>query len=173
MRMNYDTIASEAEDVLRDVYGDLSNIEPPINLVEIAEKYGLQVYRTRFDKHPAVSGAYDRQKKSIYVSEDDSQARRNFTIAHELGHFFLHQDRSNEVFLRTDAFNLHQDKPPEEKEADVFASVILMPAGLVYKYWQLENNPEELAIIFGVSESAMRWRLHNLKLINNYEPSLV
>ena len=168
MSIDYNTITSKAEDVLRDVYGDVLDITPPVNLVKIAHQYGLKVYKVRFDGHPNVSGAYNKQKRAIYISDDEGQARKNFTVAHELGHFFLHKNKNSEVFFRTDALNLDQEKPQDEKEADFFASILLMPEALVRRYWQLVETPEELANIFRVSESAMRWRLHNLKLINNY-----
>ena len=36
-----------------------------------------------------VSGFFDSKTNTIYVNVDNSIARRTYTVAHELGHYFL------------------------------------------------------------------------------------
>ena len=56
-----------------------------------------------------ISGALRREGNGwkIYVNRQDSPQRKRFTIAHELGHYFLHADEGEEfvdgsVFTRSD-----------------------------------------------------------------------
>ena len=44
-----------------------------------------------------VSGAYEREHKMIYIAEDEPTNRKAFTIAHEIGHYFLHEVKQHEV----------------------------------------------------------------------------
>lgn len=161
-------IETLAEDVLREVYGDLANIDLPIDPSRVAEKYGLNVFSSTFTD-PAISGIYDKNKRDLHVAGDEYLPRQLFTMGHELGHFFLHEDKEEEVFYRRDALVL-EGKPVEETEADWFASTLLMPAALIRAFWDITKNVERLAENFGVSESAMRWRLHNLGIMNNATP---
>ena len=54
---------------------------------------------------------------------------RRFAIAHELGHWFLHEDQS-QLFLCTAANMRDYKKSPMEAEANHFASEFLIPAVL-------------------------------------------
>jgi hypothetical protein len=58
-----------------------------------------------------------------------SEGRVRFSVAHELGHFYLHRDR----LLRGEAHNSQADfrsRNPLEQEADEFAARLLMPQTL-------------------------------------------
>lgn len=158
------TIETRSEDVIREVYGDFSNIQLPINPAKIANRYGLTVFTSTFTD-PSISGIYDKDKKEIHIARDEYLPRQLFTMAHELGHYFLHKQKQ-EVFYRQAALVLG-GKAKVETEADWFASSLLMPRELLTQYWDITKNVEKLAELFGVSESAMRWRLHNMGLKKN------
>lgn len=66
---------------------------------------------------------------AIVVNNFDriSIERRIFTVAHELGHLHLHRDS----YLPSDS----DERPLEEREADLFASHFLMPEALFKKEW--------------------------------------
>lgn len=114
----------------------------------------------------------------IFINANKPQVRQNFTIGHELGHYFLHQDTLKEedgiidgesaldggsrVLFRLD------DASTEtlEREANNFAASLLMPADLVIKGWQDVGDIENLARIFKVSVIAMSIRLSQLGLVN-------
>ena len=103
--------------------------------------------------------------------------RQRFTIAHELGHWFLHPgrpytvDSTIRVNRRDDLSSLATDR--EEIEANAFAASILMPEDLVQAAAQIVGSIGartakeaivRLANRFEVSEDAMSFRLHNLGL---------
>lgn len=81
-----------------------------------------------------IAGLLDRQAKKIAISQRFSPATQRFTAAHEIGHWLLHPGSV-----------MHRDRPldglefirvrraPEEREADRFAALFLMPAKLVKK----------------------------------------
>lgn len=128
----------------------------------------------------------------IFVNKDiDNIGRKHFTIAHELGHYFLsHNLHSNLGFCtNNDIAEEEYQKNPIEREANYFASCLLMPEEKVKKAFLsiLENRSrqriknfllvkndytfgiwilirDELTKRYGVSETALRFRLKQFKL---------
>lgn len=81
--------------------------------------------------------AYDgRIKKSsdcnfiIEVSENQSDVRKNFTVAHELGHLFLHMgyNSNEELWDKQEKEYKREGYSEEEYEANEFAACLLMPS---------------------------------------------
>ncbi|HCW05099.1 MAG TPA: Zn peptidase [Clostridium sp.] len=97
-------------------------------------------------------------KKIRYPFKYSKDRRLNFTIFHELGHIFLdHLTIPRE--LKTEG-----DLDIEELEANLFASLILMPEEIIYtcNYPSLEITAEYL----NVSSRALWYRLNNLKRLD-------
>mgnify|MGYP001290658922 CR=1 FL=1 len=87
--------------------------------------------------------------------------RRNFTLAHEIGHFIGHRLERNRFECTFDNLNNFEIED-FEKEANDFASNLLMPADVLRKF---DNEREfghaaisELSSMFGVSRSAAAYR---------------
>ena len=126
----------------------------------------------------AVSGAtlYKDGKFSILVNADKHENRQHFTLAHELGHYFLHQD-----LLQQEGGFIDEEKQLDghailyrlddarrdiiEIEANHFAASLIMPRELVKDVWQTIGTVEECARIFRVSTIAMSIRLTELRLV--------
>ncbi|MBP9750951.1 MAG: ImmA/IrrE family metallo-endopeptidase [Candidatus Peribacteraceae bacterium] len=157
-------IEAKAEDVLSTLIKEDGDISFPVPLAKIAENYGLTIKVVDFPKG-SISGAYDRSIGTIYVSSSEPAQRQAFTIAHELGHALLHKDKGAEILYRTDLHDLDSPLPAEEQEANWFAASLLMPKDHVRRYFNVLDNPDLLATVFGVSPSAMRFRLKNLGLL--------
>lgn len=125
-----------------------------------------------------ISGAtiYQDDKFFILINNTKPETRQNFTLGHELGHFFLHTDTLKaEGFVDTENFLdnpniLYRVDPSSrsifEREANHFAASLLMPAELVQKAWHANPNIEEAAAIFRVSTIAMSIRLTELELVS-------
>src|SRR5579871_3549866 len=64
---------------------------PPVIIHELAENYGLTVFKATFED-AEIAGYIDFDKKWIVVNKEDSLMRQNFSIAHELGHWIMHPD---------------------------------------------------------------------------------
>jgi Zn-dependent peptidase ImmA (M78 family) len=106
----------------------------PIDLNAIATSLGLKIItRERLDGSTPTgsetSGAIYRKRKEILIAAGDKHTRQQFTKAHELGHYLLHDQLENfrEVLASSDRGN----KPTIEQDADFFAAELLMPVQLV------------------------------------------
>lgn len=95
----------------------------------------------------------------IFISLFQSEERKRFTIAHELGHLFLHMGYKIDDKLWNETENLTYYRSGSsvlEYEANEFAAALLMPKD-VYKKVMNENldgnivNTSKIAEFFGVS----------------------
>ena len=132
---------------------------PPVNPTAIAEDLGLKVFSSRFDeKNKGVSGFYDFHENAIFVNQDEAMTRQIFTVAHELGHYLMHQEyvksQDYKVLFRTPDF--YND--PYESEADAFAAHLLVPESMLRKYYDIATI-SELSRLFGVSELVINKRV--------------
>ncbi len=140
---------------------------PFVNAFDIAANEGIAIEHRKFQpKDRTVAGFYFEKNKTIYLNVDESSVRQLFTVAHELGHYFLgHKPDEYGIYRRQPV--LDSEKPLTEKEADCFAANLLMPAVMIKaefaRYPFLRTmGPSLLASKFGVSNSAMFNRLKNL-----------
>lgn len=144
--------------------------QPPVRIERIAKELGLELRSGDLDD---VSGVLVRQGNSAIIATNSTQSvqRQRFTIAHELGHFLLHEgitnhvDRSYRVNFRSAESS--QATNVEEIEANYFAASILMPKPMLDERSAeeaLDNDTmvADLAREFRVSRLAMSLRLANL-----------
>ena len=91
-----------------------------------------------------------------------SPLRDNFTIAHELGHLFLHKTEESKEFHRSG------EPKTEEVEANIFAAEFLMPEDeFKNKAKEFNNSERMLASYFGVSPAAALVRMAVLNIDKN------
>lgn len=94
----------------------------------------------------------------IVINSRHRRERQAFTIAHELGHWTMHRCmRRNFVCGRWPRNDL-------DVEANIFAAELLMPASVVRRLAPVMAFTR-LAEVFGVSLTAMHWRLEELQLV--------
>ncbi|GAB4346537.1 MAG: hypothetical protein Kow006_05160 [Gammaproteobacteria bacterium] len=74
-----------------------------------------------------VAGILDNSNRRVLVSERFSPEICNFTMAHELGHVFLHQESGLHRDRALDGSLTGQRREKREFEADVFAAYFLLP----------------------------------------------
>lgn len=142
---------------------------PFIDVYKIAEDKGIRII-------PILPQAGEREfsgflnsngeKPIIYVNANEPVTRQTWTIAHELGHYFLGH--------KPDNWGINwRDQSPEEKNeyeqaADYFAACLLIPkamlSSMMAKYKLKKEDYALLAELFGVSPTAMRNRLDFLRL---------
>lgn len=157
-------IEGKAHDVLVTACGNVQ-IKPPVDLSKIIALFNMKIKQGNFGRSD-ISGAYDKKNRTIYVAQSDPYSRKAFTIAHEIGHYVLHEDKEMETFFRVDALKFGGKKPDMEQEADWFAASLLMPKKIVERFWVVTYDVERMARLFSVSYSAMDYRLKNLDLID-------
>lgn len=156
----------------------------PVNLLKIAKNCGINVYDTDFEKlgNKNVSGAirYIDNEFSILLNKNEPEERKRFTLAHELGHFFLDNEilKSSKIHIDTlyragddSAYVISKNeeqsqlKLTPENEIDYFAASLLMNRMMLSKVFEIEQSTEKLSKIFNVSYSAITVRLDKLGLI--------
>jgi len=146
---------------------------PPITVERIAKELLIRVRFEPFEG--SLSGCIVRQGDHVTVGINSAhhRNRQRFTLAHEIGHFFLH--KGEEVIVdRTFRVNLRNSEAakaesPEEIEANYFAAELLMPTRLLLgdlegKEIDIENDAHirELSSRYEVSPQALSYRLTNL-----------
>lgn len=147
-------------DILRKYH-----IQAPIPVVAIAKEWGIKVYKTE-DFDDRISGLIKRDERyggksgyAIYTNARHPITRRRFTIAHEIGHFYLHRELIGDG-ITDDGLYRSRLRGRFESEANRFAANLLMPKKLVWEFVnQGIDTVEELAEKFEVSKSAMSIRL--------------
>lgn len=138
----------------------------PVDPVKIARRLGLNVFRSRMEA--GVSGALSKSRNEpgvIYLNADHHTHRQRFTCAHELGHYVkrtAEDTTSFEYIDRRDDLS-STGTHPDEVFANQFAAALLMPADRVRRL-RAQHSPRALAKHFGVSPTAMEYRLANLGL---------
>ena len=97
----------------------------------------------------------------IAVNSLHHPRRQKFTLAHELGHYFLHRHNHNKFMDKT-LFRNGQTSSLEI-EANAFASELLMPEDALKQYVNnVSKKVEDIAEYFGVSAVAVRYRAQKL-----------
>lgn len=149
---------------------DPPRLRLPVDPIAIARQLGIEVY-TDYELPPEVSGMLRKragyEDPEILLNARDSRNRQRFTCAHELGHYTQRvksgEDEAWEYVDRRDPLSA-QGQAPEEVYANQFAAELLMPRDAVDSR-AADSNAAVLALDFGVSGDAMRFRLENLGLV--------
>ena len=108
---------------------------PPVSLNKICEENNIEVKKEFYSQD--ISGKIiipPTQEKNaiICINVLHSIERQRFTIAHELGHWFLHRNDIGDGLVEDGEYRSGLSKT-KERDADRFAADILMPAKLVNK----------------------------------------
>ena len=137
---------------------------------KVLEEAGLHVFMDNLESN--LAGLYvfvPGFGYCILVNRAHPKERRNWTIAHEYGHFLADRDRPGVDYLKP-----MQRKPEGERFADSFAAAFLMPEAGVQRrfYEEVERTGDfkvgdlcRMADYFGVSLMAMALRLESLGVI--------
>lgn len=133
---------------------------PPLILEELCAAVGVDLFCRPFDYVAGVLIA-DDVFPAIIVNARDTRVRQRFTVAHELGHYFLRHPGTT--------FAEPSGPSRQEREAERFAACLLMPEQWVREAWRAyaanaENRVDILTELFEVSKAAMAVRLKELKL---------
>lgn len=157
--------------LLKRYYDHFQADELPIPVDSIAiDLLGLAVEE---DDSLEVSGMLVPGEQQIWLNGREarqSAGRRRFTIAHEVGHWICHFEQGSvePQYCRSEDIGIGAGRT-REREANVFASQLLMPDALVRREAAaLRLNIHALARRFEVSPPAMKVRLSQLALLPSY-----
>ena len=136
----------------------------PVDILKITRAAGIRVVKNSSvgDLMPGEHGkSYFNGHCWIIIYDDRNPvALSRFTIAHELGHFFLGHDMTHTRYENVQKFG---SKPVAEEQADTFALRLLAPA-CVIKELDL-HTPEEIAKYCGIPLSWADKRATRMKTV--------
>ena len=167
---DYSRSKSAAEEVLRENF----ITKPPIPVTELVKNYGYGVAEMELPSD--VAGFVNLEKKVIFVNVSDSENRKAFTIAHELGHIKLHAEELQKnpdigILYRHPLGRKNSDE--KEQEANCFAASLLVPRSMFdqiserYKdVLTKENKIDFMSQIFGVSPEVIGYRMRDFSFEN-------
>ena len=126
-----------------------------LNKILAGEKLNL-FYNTNPDSTP--SAYIDPRNRAIYLRRSDQRHRQRFSIAHELGHWFLHDHNKTHDRKETSG-------TPEENEANAFAIELLAPVEEVKVLLSNYVDTSDIARYFDISFQAAYYRCLNIQNI--------
>lgn len=165
--MNIDTARQKAKELFKEFVTKF----PPVNVERIARSKGIKVEYAPFDDGLSGMAMIKDGQAAIGINSLHHPNRQRFTLAHELGHIFLHK-KQLEKAVHIDKGSLRRDRvsaegtDPLEVQANAFAAELLMPEALLSaaldQKLDLEDEQvlEALANKFRVSLIALQYRLH-------------
>lgn len=183
--MNDASERAEIERRATEVLHQAGAYDVPVDLAKVAQHLDVSVhYDPLEDKVSGVLVIKGGERHALINGTHHSN-RQRFSLGHEFGHLVLHDAEGDRLFIdtnmrvyqrvgaSTDSAYSQADsstKPHEEREANQFASSLLMPDDLVRRESQNLDLSDEydvayLARRFGVSDQAMSIRLQQLGLI--------
>jgi hypothetical protein len=139
----------------------------PVKLGALASDLGLEVFKSVLK--PGISGLIEPSDTAssgyrIKLNRYEKTERQRFTLAHEIAHFLLHrQDIGGGVV--DDVMFRSALSSRKEVEANKLASQLIMPDETVsaqrkhFRHLSQEEQVEQLASMFRVSQQAMRIKL--------------
>lgn len=155
---------------------------PIFNILQVCELLNIVTLFFDFKKDitDTISGIYFEYKNIplILINDHHNEARKRFSIAHEVCHFLIDSAFLSKSPERTEIFNPFEEKfnrNYREIRANAFAAAFLMPEEGLKSFVKntLEKNSKSVTIHdiihiahnYGVSFEAATYRLRNLDLI--------
>ncbi len=118
------------EDYAREILIDLGITSFPINPSVVTKEFDIEVAETDADSYDGFLLRSNSGTKIFINKNIPSIGRKNFTLAHEIGHYCIPAHRGNYKCI-TRYLNPFTNNPQVEIEANKFASELLLPENLL------------------------------------------
>lgn len=169
--------AAEAEELLEALGFDALPIIPNQVAASVDCTGFRLIFETKeFDSGGILGTAKGSNKGAIvYVNANISDLGRfNFTAAHELGHVCMHimQQKKNSFECGSKEIYSQYDDPIE-KEANGFASGLLMPKRLIYNHFDGEINWQNISYLSDLCESSLEATYRRLSNLENLPTAFI
>ena len=151
---------------------DLQFLHGTSDVTKLVSASGLDVRLYDFGRGDKPLGAIVSKdmpgfkRETILINERRPMRGRSFTLAHEFGHWVLHNDSKDRVLHRLDyGYGSGHHYPDDrtrimELEADYFAGALLMPADVIIpakQFFTIGQIAERLGVSSAKVESRLRW----------------
>jgi Zn-dependent peptidase ImmA (M78 family) len=167
LRVRYSRIQREVEALLSKYHVDW----PPVDIARLAESEGAAISYERLEDDLSGFFVPGRTRFVIGVNKWHPDTRQRFTIAHELGHYLLHDfdDVHVDHLFKFRSSISAKAIDIEEIEANTFAAWILIPERMLSQDikdsgidLQDDRRIQELATRYAASQQSMSFRILNL-----------
>ncbi|CAK1941526.1 HTH-type transcriptional regulator / antitoxin HigA [Vibrio crassostreae] len=139
----------------------------PLDLSSLCHVLGIGIQFVPLENNISGRLHHDGNRWIINVNSLHHQRRQRFTIAHELGHYFLH--RNSQEKYEDATFHRGKQYSLKELEADNFAGALLMPKAEFKDFVRSYSNKiDDIAEHFGTSSVAIKKRADVIRS-NSYE----
>jgi Zn-dependent peptidase ImmA (M78 family) len=162
------TMAARFLGVLRDAGSAEDFRDDPAGTVE--RLFDIDVVAERFPRGFDGLALRSSRVRVVILNTSNAWSRQRFTLAHVIGHIVAGDGSGTGVCVDEDIMATGQ--PVEEKRANAFAACLLMPGAELREAVASPPHVDEavfgrLVGRFGVSPSALAWRLKNLDLVDD------
>jgi Zn-dependent peptidase ImmA (M78 family) len=157
----------------------IHKLKTPVDVNFLVQQEGIMIMKKSLEDSVSGMLVIKDDQSIIVVNISHHSNRQRFTIAHELGHYFLHKSSAN-VFFDESLLFFRDEKSTQgtkfqEVEANIFAAELLMPEQVMRE--RISQKPldalddfeqsalGQLATEFQVSCQALTIRLMRLGLI--------
>ena len=136
------------------------DLTPLSKLCKIAHDHGIAIDLWSFGEYLSACLWKSSTGWRIVLNVDESQARRTFSLAHELGHFFIHRHHGDVQFWCPCRVDRRM-----EREANIFAEHLLMPSRMMMPLARSGMDAREIAAKLELSEQAVQIRLDGIRVV--------
>ena len=136
----------------------------PIDPVVVSRRLGLEMFTAQLGNDVSGMLVGDASGARAYLDVDQPPTRARFTAAHELGHYVDRSSRLDGDIAYVDRRSDEGRGTRDEIWANEFAGNLLMPERQVRRFVELGKTDVQMAQEFGVSLSALSYRLQVLGL---------
>lgn len=163
----------ESRDLAWKILLDFGFDELPIKVSEVCKKLGIQIrsygrsepflkkYHLQYKTQETDGFTFSVDGQYIILFNEHCSAQRNrFTVAHELGHILLGHIPETGSHVTTVNREPEPKDDPIEQQANVFASRLLAPAGVLHEIGV--NSAGQIAELCDMSLKASQFRLERL-----------
>jgi len=153
----------------------ISSDQCPVDILAITSALGVKVYDTEFDdpgiallvvtdQNRVPDWVTPGERATLFVSKEKGPLQRTFALAHGLGHVVL--GHVGEEGFRMDTTGGPPHDPETERDANRFATALLMPEGPFRRAWEAlaGRGVHYVGALFGVSANAALTRAEELGL---------
>jgi Zn-dependent peptidase ImmA (M78 family) len=164
---------SEAEGLAKKLRADIGiGNEEPINAkTMLRQLHVLTMYRPLSEEAYGISVKSGKDGRFMLINSKTTRGRQHFTIGHELYHLLYDEHPTPHLCVKGESAGT-------ERDANLFSSALLMPEDGLRRGVSAEETRTgriELATVlrleqlYGVSRSALLYRMKDLRLIDEQE----
>lgn len=163
--LSWDAVHGRAEALRRSLSLQEIPYFPIVTVMEKVMYERLELFQLRICDRDEMDGAegltdpdgeFIMIDEQVYLSACDEEPRARFTMAHELGHWFLHTKRP---LARARPGSVVKPYRDPEAQANQFAAELLMPRKMIAR----NDTVRQVMDRFGVSLSAAENRLNFMR----------